>query len=98
MSRLGYQVSVDVVTHRQNMAVNCAPQPVLVLTEVLENDAQGWQRSVHQVRFTGPARTEYGWGPERAHARGTRFDASIWVFTECSIEFLDENHEWRRAE
>lgn len=95
--RIGYQVSVDVLTHRANMAEHRPPDPVLVLTEVLEGDGQGWQRNVHQVRFLGPARTEYGWGPERAHARGTRFGASVWVFTEAAVEFLDASGVWQSA-
>lgn len=96
--RIGYQVSVDVVTHRANMAEHRAPDPVFVLTEVLPGDAMGWQRSVHQVKFTGPTWTEYGWGQERAHCRGTRFDASIWVFTESPVEYLDPARGWQRAD
>jgi hypothetical protein len=88
---------VDVLTHRANMAENRPPDPVIVLTEVLDGDAMGWQKSVHQVRFLGPSRTEYGWGPERAHARGTRFDASVWVFTDGPIEYLDADHQWQVA-
>lgn len=95
--RIGYQVSVDVLTHRANMAEHRPPAPVLVLTEVLPGDAQGWQRHVHQVRFLAPTRTEYGWGPERAHARGTRFGASVWLFTDGPVEYLDEGHAWRLA-
>lgn len=95
--RVGYQVSVDVLTHRANMAENRPPNPVLVLTQVLPGDAQGWQRNVHQVRFLGQARTEYGWGPERAHARGVRFGASVWLFTEGPVEYLDDGHTWHLA-
>jgi hypothetical protein len=100
--RLGYQVTVDVVTHRQNMAENRPPDPVLMLTEVLADgsagtEGHGWQRKVHQVRFLGPSRTEYGWGPERAQCRGRRFGAAIWVFTEHAIEYLDETGVWRQA-
>lgn len=73
-----------------------APLPIWVLTEVLEGDAQGWQLFVHQVRFVG-GRTEYGWGEERAHARGTRYDAHGWVFFEGPIEYLDEHHVWHVA-
>lgn len=95
--RVGYQISVDVLVHRANMAEHRPPEPVIVLTEVLADDAQGWQRHVHQVRFMGPAWTEYGWGPERAHCRGTRFDASVWVYTESPVEYLDDEHVWRVA-
>lgn len=95
--RLGYQVSVDVVTHRANMAAHRPPDPVVVLTEVLKGDRAGWQRSVHQVRFLGPSWTEYGWGPERAHGRGARFGAAIWIYTESPVEFLDEQHAWQTA-
>lgn len=95
--RLGYQVSVDVLTHRVNMLAHRAPNPVIVITEVLPDDVQGWQRRVHQVRFTGPSWTEYGWGPERAHARGVRFGAAIWCYTESAIEYLDECYVWQTA-
>lgn len=95
--RAGYQVSIDVVTHRANMAIHSAPAPTIVLTEVLDGEAMGWQRSVHQVQFLGPSRTEYGWGPERAHVRGTRFGAAIWVYTESPIAYLDEVHVWQHA-
>lgn len=95
--RIGYQVSFDVVTHRRNMAENRPAGPVYVLTEVLRGDFMGWQKSVYQVRCIGPSCTEYGWGPERAHCRGTRFDASAWVFTEGPVEYLDADQTWRYA-
>jgi len=94
----GYQVSVDVLVHRANMAANRPPDPVIVLTEVRADDGQGWQKKVHQVRFVGLAWTEYGWGVERAHARGTRFDASIWIYTESAVEYRDAAGEWHRAD
>lgn len=95
--RVGYQLSVDVVAHRANMAENRPPNPVLVLTEVLEGEAAGWSRTVHQVKWMGPAWTEYGWGPEREHNRGVRFGASVWVYTESPLHYLDANHEWQFA-
>lgn len=91
---VGFQVSVDIVVHHANMAANRPPEPVIVLTEVRSDDSRGWQRHVHQVRFLGQAWTEYGWGPERAHARGTRFDASVWVYTKSTIEYRDADGNW----
>lgn len=88
--RVGYQVSVAIEVHRANMRVNKPGDPVIVLLEVLPNDEKGLRRTVHQVRFTGPTWTEYGWGQERAHARGTRFGAAVWIYTESPVEYRDE--------
>lgn len=88
--RAGYQVSVDIVVHRRNMTDRLPQRPVIVLFEVLPDDAPGWKRTVDQVRFTGPAWTEYGWGTERAHNRGARFGAAIWIYTESPVEYRDE--------
>lgn len=88
--RIGYQVSVDIEAHRRNMAVNRPPDPVIVLFEVLADDQPGTKWTVHQVRFLGPAWTQYGWGTSRMHARGTRFGAAIWVYTESPIEYRDD--------
>lgn len=88
--RVGYQISVRIVAHQANMAGADPVQPVIVLTEVLPDDAQGWTRDVHQVRCLGPSWTEYGWGEERAHARGRRFDTHVWVYTESPIEYRDD--------
>ncbi len=95
--RLGYQISVDIQAHRRNMAVNQPPEPVVVLAEILEGDQVGWHETVRQVRCLGPSETQYGWGPERGHARSTRFDASVWVFTAAPVEYLDVNGVWRTA-
>jgi len=86
MTRLGYQISVRIVAHQANM-LGGEPQPVMVLTEVLEGDVMGWTRDVYQVRLTGPSRSEYGWGEERAHARGRRFDTHVWIYTEHPVEY-----------
>jgi hypothetical protein len=92
--RLGYQVSVDIVAHHQNLAQRGPGLPVICLTEVLTDTETGDPQRVQQVRFTGPARTEYGWGPERAHARGVRGGAHVWVFTEHPVEYLDAAGAW----
>jgi hypothetical protein len=95
--RIGYQVSVDVRAHQANMATREAAGPVTVITEVLAGEIMGWQRHAFQVRFQGPAWTEYGWGAERSHCRGVRFGASVWVFTASPVEYLDESGVWRTA-
>jgi hypothetical protein len=88
--RVGYQISVNIGAHRANLAENRPPWPVFVLIEVLKGDREGRRRDVHEVKFIGPTRTEYGWGPERAHARGRRFGAGIWIFSEGPVEYRDE--------
>jgi hypothetical protein len=95
--RTGYQISVDIKAHHRNMAAHRAPEPVMVLVEILDGDATGWHKTVHQVRCLGPSESQYGWGPERAHARGTRFDAAIWMFTRAAVEYLDTDGVWRTA-
>lgn len=98
MTRIGYQISVDVDAHRRNMSVQLPAEPVMVLAEVLESDRIGWVKRVHQVRCTTRSWSEYGWGDERAHARGTRNDASIWMFTEGPVEYREEGHDgWQTA-
>ena len=88
--RVGYQVSVDVEAHRRNMREHKPVEPVIMLIEVLADDRQGLKRAVHQVRFTGPAETQYGWGLSRVHKRGARFGAAIWVYTESPVEYRDD--------
>lgn len=88
---MGYQVSVDVRTHRANLETRGPTAPVLVLIQVLDGEREGWRRRVHEVRCLGPSQTEYGWGAERAHARGARFGASVWIYTESPVAYRDED-------
>lgn len=97
MTAVGYQVSVDAEAHRANLREHRPPDPVLVIIEVLPGERAGWTRRVHQVRFTGPAWSEYGWGEERAQSRGARFGASVWIYTESAVEYRDEHGEWHVA-
>lgn len=97
MNARGFQCSVDVETHKANMASREPAQPVIVLREVLGDDELGWQQTVHQVRCLAASCSEYGWGPERAHVRGTRGGASVWWFTDGPIEFRAGDGHWYRA-
>ena len=47
MTRLGYQISVRIVAHQANM-LGGEPQPVMVLTEVLE--ATSWAGPATSIR------------------------------------------------
>lgn len=92
-----YQISIDRDAHLANMAGADPIRPVVWLIEVLPGDVAGVKRCVHQVACTGPSKTEYGWGLERSHSRGERFGASIWVYTDDPVDYLDDNG-WHRAD
>lgn len=95
---MAYQVSIDRDGHLFNMASSGEQKPVCVLICVLPDGTEGWRLKAHQVRFLGPAWTEYGWGIERAHDRGARFGAHIWICTDGAVEYRDEHHVWHRAD
>lgn len=94
--RLGYQISVDIEAHRRNLESREPPEPVIVLAAILDGDVVAWERKVHQVRCLESSETQYGWGEERAHARGRRNGAAVWVFTSGPVEYRDIDGRWHR--
>jgi len=87
---VGYQASVDREAHLANMATNAPAKPTWWLLAVGEDERELSRRQVFEIHWLGRSRTEYGWGDERAHARGRRFGASLWIYTEHPIEFRDD--------
>lgn len=92
---MGYQISVNIENHHRNMTGHQTVDgayvdlPVMVLQEIVD-EAPVSRRDVFEVHILGPSRSEYGWGQERAHARGRRGDAHIWIATEGPVRYRDE--------
>lgn len=84
-----FQVHLYSLNHQENVRSGKYTRPVVALIKVRDDGTAEWRKEVHEVFWTGGARTVYD------HEHGGRFGASMWVSIWWGTVRYLEGTEWK---